>query len=91
MYVSMPVLAAIGFAFLVLAALAWRRRDRDRDLLAPPRFRPADAAPVAELPADIAGDVRALSAAGRKIEAIKRVRAATGIGLAEAKDLVDRM
>jgi large subunit ribosomal protein L7/L12 len=91
MYLSMPVLAAIGFAFLVLAALAWRRRGGERDLIAPPRARLAGAAPVADLPADIKEEVRALSAAGRKIAAIKRVRAATGLGLAEAKDLVERM
>ena len=90
MYLSVPVLAAIGFAFLVLAALAWRRRGGERDLIAPPRVR-RDAMPVGDLPPDIAAEVRALSTAGRKIEAIKRVRAATGLGLAEAKALVERM
>jgi hypothetical protein len=91
MYVSMPVLAAIGFAFLVLAALAWRRRGGERDLVAPPRARPAGAAPIGDLPPEIAAEARALLAAGRKIEAIKRIRAATGLGLAEAKQLVERM
>ena len=90
MYLSVPVLAAIGIAFLGLAALAWRRRGGERDLIAPPRIRP-DAMPVGDLPPDIAAEARALIAAGRKIEAIKRVRAATGLGLAEAKDLVERM
>ena len=35
--------------------------------------------------------VRALLDAGNKIEAIKRVRQQTGLGLKEAKDLVDEM
>lgn len=34
-------------------------------------------------------EIRALIRAGRKIEAIKRVRELTGLGLKEAKDLVD--
>ena len=34
-------------------------------------------------------ELRALLAAGRKIEAIKQYRAATGVGLAEAKDAVE--
>lgn len=37
------------------------------------------------------GELRALLMAGRKIEAIKRLRAETGIGLKEAKDAVDSM
>lgn len=36
-------------------------------------------------------EVRALVAAGRKIEAIKRMRELTGLGLAEAKMAVERM
>ena len=43
-----------------------------------------------ELPKDTMDDVRALAAAGKKIEAIKRYREKTGAGLAEAKDAVDR-
>lgn len=34
-------------------------------------------------------EVRALTAQGKKIEAIKRTREATGLGLKEAKDYVD--
>ena len=36
-------------------------------------------------------DVCALIAAGKKIEAIKRVRQRTGLGLKEAKDYVERL
>ena len=36
-------------------------------------------------------ELRALMAAGRKIEAIKQYRAATGAGLAEAKDAVEAL
>ena len=36
-------------------------------------------------------ELRALLAAGRKIEAIKRYRAATGAGLAKAKDAVEAL
>jgi hypothetical protein len=106
MYLPVPVLAAIGVAFLVLLLLlALRRRGGERDLIAPPPARtpapppragpahawPAGAAPIGDLAEDVAGEVRASLAAGNKIEAIKLVRAATGLGLAEAKDIVERM
>lgn len=107
MYLPVPVLAAIGIAFLALALLALRRRGGERDLIAPPRLGtpapppppmpmptrtwPAGAAPIGDLAEEIAGEVRELLAAGHKIEAIKLVRAATGMGLAEAKEMVERM
>jgi len=105
MYLSVPVLAAIGIAFLVLLLLAFRRRSGDRDLIAPPRMGsatpapraapprawPAGAAPIYDLAAEVDGEARKLIVAGRKIEAIKLVRASTGLGLAEAKELVERM
>ncbi len=43
----------------------------------------------AELAPDAIEEIRALAAAGKKIEAIKRLRDLTGMGLKEAKDLVD--
>ncbi|GAB4216050.1 MAG: hypothetical protein OHK0022_56690 [Roseiflexaceae bacterium] len=59
------------------------------------RVSPPTATPTAtHLPAtDATADpeVRALVAQGNKIAAIKRVRELTGLGLKEAKDLVDRM
>jgi large subunit ribosomal protein L7/L12 len=98
-YLSVPVLGALGIAFVALVILAWRRRAGARDLIAPPRQGapapprawPAGAAPIGDLPAHIAEEVRALNAAGRKIDAIRLVRAATGLGLAEAKEMVERM
>jgi len=45
--------------------------------------RPADQGSLAE--------VHALAAQGQKIEAIKRYRELTGVGLKEAKDYVDRL
>ena len=105
MYLSVPVLVAIAAAFLVVLLLALRRRSGSRDLIAPPRDAtppppryvpparpwPAGAAPIGDLPPDLAAEARALLAQGDKIEAIKLVRAATGLGLAEAKQLVERM
>ena len=89
MYVPMWVLAAIAIAFLALISLARRGRSGERDLIAPPRAGLGGAAP--NLPPELASEVRVLSASGRKIDAIKRVRTATGCGLAEAKALVERM
>lgn len=98
MQVPVPVLVAIAAAFLVLLLLALRRRSGARDLIAPPpgyvppaRPWPAGAAPIGDLPPDLAAEVRALLAQGDKIEAIKLVRAATDLGLAEAKQLVERI
>ena len=42
-------------------------------------------------PVAYSDDVRGLVRAGRKIEAIKRYREETGVGLKEAKDAVDRL
>ncbi|MEA3047923.1 MAG: large subunit ribosomal protein [Sphingomonadales bacterium] len=104
MTLSIPVLAAVGVAFLVLLLLALRRRDRARDLVAPPRIStpapppraaprawPEGAAPIGDVPPDVAAEVRALLGENRKIEAIKIARAATGLSLADAKELVDRI
>ena len=82
-----------------LAWLAFRRRG-ERDLIAPPRpgspmppprAWPAGAASIGDLAAELDGEVRALLAGGNKIAAIKLVRASTGLGLREAKELVERM
>ncbi len=105
MFLSIPVLAAIGIAFLVLLVLAMRRRSGDRDLVSPPRMGspppplppeqrrawPAGAAPISDLPPELEAEVRGVLSTGNKIEAIKLVRAATGLGLHEAKELVERM
>jgi hypothetical protein len=96
MYVPLPVLAAAAILFLVLVVLAVRRRAPARDLIAPPRFPPGTGrspkeAAVPELPPEILAEVRVLVGQDRKIEAIKRVREVTHLGLGEAKDLVERL
>ena len=96
-------LSWIAAGLVLLAILLWLAFGRrgDRDLLAPPpslRAAPhAPAVPAAPQPApapvaepiDLETEMRALLATGRKIEAIKRARAATGLGLAEARDWVE--
>ena len=97
MYLPLPVLAALGLIFLVLLVLLLRRRSGDRDLMAPPRHselpggRPGHADLGVDLPPEVESEARALLRAGNKIEAIKLVREATRLGLAEAKQLVERM
>ena len=96
---SIPVLAAI-VAVVLVAMLFALRRGGPRDLIRPPpglgrdgraRSAPPPSMRAAVLPADVEAEVLALLGAGRKIDAIKLVRAATGLGLGEAKDLVERM
>ncbi len=90
MFISMPVLIAIGAGLLVaFFLLRGGARGKERDSLmdvsaAAPRSS-ARAAP----PQDIEAQVRILLAKGEKIEAIKLVREATGLGLKEAKDYVE--
>jgi ribosomal protein L7/L12 len=86
MYVPLPVLAAAGILLLVVAFLAVRRRSPASDLIQSPR--PSIAT---QIPSEILEEVRSLARQGRKLEAIKRVRLATHLGLAEAKDLVERL
>lgn len=100
-----PTLIAtlVGVAVLVLLlALAGRggstrqlerrldRLERKVDLLLQHLDVPQ---PGLDLGPDIAvdQDVVALARAGRKIEAIKRYREITGVGLKEAKDAVERI
>ena len=68
-------------AVLILAALHVRRRARQRQ---------ASAAPGGLIGAGELAEARALAASGNRIAAIRRVRELTGLGLAEAKALVDR-
>ncbi len=82
---------AMGFAgaLLLVLFLNWRRgRRRSRnDLSVPPQFPK----PVSDIPPDLRAKILQLKAQGQKIEAIKLARERTGIGLAEAKDLVERI
>ncbi len=78
---------AAGFAaaLLIAAFLRWRRTQRRTDSLStPPHF-----ASSASISPELRTQIRQLKAAGKVIEAIKLARARTGLGLKEAKDLVD--
>jgi ribosomal protein L7/L12 len=52
---------------------------------------PWSAAMTPSASAGVDPEVVALASQGKKIEAIKRYRELTGVGLAEAKDAVDRL
>jgi hypothetical protein len=107
MYIPMPVLAAIGVAFLVLILIvAMRRRSSGRDDLMGPRRSSLQSSARSSLPAQphaapepfasglppaLELEARALLEQGKKLEAIKRVREETHVGLTEAKTMVERL
>jgi len=104
MTLSMPVLVAIGIAFVALLFFAFRRRGDTSHLMGPPRAgghasypqtsrsTPPPAAPLpGGLTPEVEQQVRELIAAGQKINAVKVVRHATGMGLKEALDLVEAL
>ena len=90
MYVPLWLIGLTALAFLVLLRLAFSRRgggdmlDRQRRA-APPALAPTEEAALRARP-----DVAAALASGSKIEAIKALREASGLGLKEAKELVER-
>ena len=99
MFVPVWLLALAGVAFVVLAWLAFRRRGGGEMIEGQQRDarRIASHAPPhrAALPPDHAAllavpEIGAALARGQKIEAIKLVRERSGLGLKEAKDLVER-
>ncbi|MBN8843033.1 MAG: ribosomal protein L7/L12 [Sphingomonadales bacterium] len=88
------LLFALGFlcgAGLVLAL----RRGGGRDLTGPPRTlsQPRAAKTIVTVRTETIDDdeIRELIRQNRKIEAIKRLRDRTGLGLKEAKDAVDAL
>ena len=105
MHVPIPVLAAIGVAFLALVLAVLFRRPRGRDLMGPPRGSLQSGAPSrvptppraarapfpSGLPPALELEVQALLEQGKKIEAIRRVREETHVGLGEAKTMVERL
>ena len=56
-----------------------------------PRSWPAGAAPIGGVPPELEAELRALLAAGEKLEAIKQLRAATHMSLSDAKNAVERL
>ncbi|MDP5277550.1 ribosomal protein L7/L12 [Sphingomonas sp. DG1-23] len=93
MFVPVSVLIGAGLVVLLLLALLLRPRRRDPLMGGqPPIARTSKpAAAVTTLPPETEAEVRALLAAGRKIEAIKLARDAAHLGLKQAKDLVESM
>ena len=97
MHIPIPVLAAIGVAFLALILIVLLRRPRGRDLMGPPRSgfavqpRAAREPFPSGLPPALELEVRALLEQGKKLEAVKRVREVTQVGLGEAKTMVERL
>jgi ribosomal protein L7/L12 len=73
--------AVTGLIGMGLLVTGHRRQRRERAALAAGRA----AAPRDGIPADVIG----LVAAGQKIRAIKRYRELTGVGLKEAKVIID--
>jgi large subunit ribosomal protein L7/L12 len=92
MFVPLPILIATGVIFLLLIARLVRSGRRDPLMGGqPPVYRGAKPVPVATLSAETEAQVRALLAAGRKIDAIKLARDATHLGLRETKELVESL
>ena len=91
MFVPVPALIVVGCVFLLLVMLVLRG-SRPRDPLLggqPPAPRVTRPALTTSATGDVEQQIRARLAAGRKIDAIKLAREAYGLGLSEAKDLVD--
>lgn len=89
MFVPVWMLVVAALVFLVLLSIAFARRDSsemlDRQRQEAPALNPAEEAALLARP-----EVAAPLAAGRKIEAIREVRRLGGMGLKEAKELVER-
>lgn len=96
MYIPITHLVVGGLLILLLGWLMLRRRGGERDLIAPPpSLRPGaplrPAAAAASAAGGVQGEVEALLARGNKIAAIKLMREAYPLSLAEAKELVEAM
>jgi large subunit ribosomal protein L7/L12 len=98
MFIPLPILIIVSIAFVFLLAKAVRSSRRRDPLMGeqPPRRpiaarRPKSAVVNATLSPQVEAEVRALLAAGRKIDAIKIARDETGLGLRETKELVEAL
>lgn len=78
-------LIALAAALVLLTTARVRARRRGRGVPG----SPARTVPLAELPAQTRASIDRLLSSGRKIEAIKELRSATGLSLGEAKNAVD--
>ena len=87
------ILTGIGIIVLgAVVALVVLRRSWGGSLSSTPApSRPQSSPPPMHIGELDLAEVSALLAGGNKIEAIKRVRELTGLGLKEAKDYVDRL
>ncbi|WP_420468401.1 ribosomal protein L7/L12 [Panacagrimonas sp.] len=81
------VLILLGLVAGVVLSRLLRRGARGR---LDPRPGASTARPSGPAPTPDA-EVQALARSGNKIEAIKRYRKATGLGLKESKDVIDRL
>ena len=90
--------AAIIVAFVLLRRL-FGRKPIEPFSRQPPKLIPKQGATVTaeiggqelEIDAAILDEVRRLTDSGQKIEAIKHLREATGLGLTEANEIVDSL
>ena len=90
-------------ALIVVAIVVLRRLFGHRPIepfsRQPPKLIPKDGGTVTveipgqelEIDPKVLDEIRTLAESGQKIEAIKLMREATGLGLKEAKDLVDSL
>ncbi|WP_284735531.1 ribosomal protein L7/L12 [Dongia deserti] len=93
------ILGIVILAVIFLVMRAFGRRPKDVGGGDKPKMIAPDGGAVAaeiegqELDIDpkVLDEVRRLSAGGQKIEAIKLLREATGLGLADAKGIVDSL
>jgi ribosomal protein L7/L12 len=93
------VIALVVLVVLVLVGKALGRRPKVPVAPDKPRMLPADGGTVAaeiegqefDIDPAILAEIRALAGSGRKLEAIKRLRDATDLDLARAKDIVDSL
>ncbi|MFM2411470.1 MAG: Ribosomal protein C-terminal domain [Pseudomonadota bacterium] len=75
-------------AVLIIALIRWRRTLRRTDSLSKlPRPVPS----ITDLPPDLRKQILRLNAEGQVIAAIKLARERTGLGLAEAKQLIEQI
>ena len=90
--------AAIIVAFVLLRRL-FGRKPIEPFSRQPPKLIPKQGATVTaeiggqelEIDAAILDEVRRLTDSGQKVEAVKHLREATGLGLTDAKEIVDSL